>query len=116
MKHLNLSIILVNTLSSNFLSPVTLLPTRISNSSSALIDNIFCDVTFNSNIVSGNFTSTVSDHLPQFALIEDFFLQIHQNLNQIYLKEIGKILTKFCLFQILRMPTGMRSLMLTKKM
>ena len=38
-----------------------------------MIDNIFCNVTFNSNIISGNFASTVSDHLPQFAIIEDFF-------------------------------------------
>ena len=46
----------VDTLSSNFLSPLILLPTRISNSSSPLINNIFCNVTFNSNIISGNFT------------------------------------------------------------
>ena len=33
----------VDKLSSNFLSPLMLLPTRISNSSSTLIDNNFCD-------------------------------------------------------------------------
>ena len=37
------------------LSPLILLQIRISNSSSTLIDNIFCNVTFNSNIVSGKF-------------------------------------------------------------
>ena len=63
----------VDILSSNFLSPLILLPTRISNSSSTLIGNIFCNVTFNSNSISGNFISTVSGHLPQFAIIEDFF-------------------------------------------
>ena len=84
MKHLNLSIIFVDTFSSNSLSPLMLLPTRISNSSSTLIDNIFWNVTFITNIISGNFTSTVSDHLPQVAITEDFFLQIHQNLNQLY--------------------------------
>ena len=89
----------VDTLSSNFLSPLILLPRRISSSSSTLIDNIFRNVSFNSNIVLGNFTPTVSDHLPQFTI-----------------KEIGKIFTKICLFQILRMPTGKKSLMLTKKM
>ena len=46
----------VDTLSSNFLSSLILLPTRISNSSSTLINNIFCNVTFNLNIISGNFT------------------------------------------------------------
>ena len=59
--------------------------------------------------------STVSDHLHQFAILKDF-LQIHQNLNQISTKEIEKTLTKICLFQILKMPTGKKSFMLTKKM
>ena len=30
-------------------------------------------LTFNSNIISSNFTSTVFDHFPSFAIIEDFF-------------------------------------------
>ena len=55
----------VDIFSSNFVSPLTLLPTRISNSTSTLIDNIFCNVTFNSDIISENFTSAVSDHVPQ---------------------------------------------------
>ena len=54
----------VDTLSSNFLLPLMLLPTRITNSSSTLIDNILRNVTFNSNIISGNFTLAVSDNLP----------------------------------------------------
>ena len=57
-------------LSSNFLSPFILLPTRTFNSS--LINKIFCYVIFNSSIISGNFTSIVSDHLPQFAIIGGF--------------------------------------------
>ena len=57
-----------NTLSSNFLFLLILLPTGFSSSSSTLINNIFCDVTFNSNIISGNFMSMVSYHLPQFAI------------------------------------------------
>ena len=63
----------VGTLLSNFPSPLMLLPIRISNSSSTLINNIFCNVTFDSRIISGNFTSTVFGHLPQFAIIEFFF-------------------------------------------
>ena len=75
----------VDTLSSNFLSPLILLPTRISNSSSTLIDNIFCNVTFNSNITSGNFTSTVSDQLlPQFAIIQDFFAKSPKSISNIF--------------------------------
>ena len=74
----------VDTLSSNFLSLLILLPTRISNSSSTLIDNIFCNVTFNSNIISDNFTSTVSDHLPQFAITEDFFANSQRSKSNIF--------------------------------
>ena len=44
----------VDTLSSNSLSPFILPPTKISNSSSTLINNIFCNSTFNSNITSVN--------------------------------------------------------------
>ena len=72
------------TLSSNFLSPLILLPTRLSNSSSTLIENIFCKVTFNSNITSDNFTSTVSDHLPEFAIIEDFFANSPKSESNIF--------------------------------
>ena len=74
----------VDVLSSNFLSPLILLPTRISNSSSTLIDNIFCNVTFNSSIILGNFRSTVSDHLPQFAIIEDFFANSLKSKSNIF--------------------------------
>ena len=53
----------VDTLSSNFLSPLMLLPTIISTPPSTLIDNIFCNVTFNSNIANvfkfNDFFSTV---------------------------------------------------------
>ena len=75
----------VDTLSFNFLSPLILLPTRISNSSFTLIDNIFCNVTFNSNITSGNFISTVSDQLlPQFAIIQDFFAKSPKSKSNIF--------------------------------
>ena len=87
----------VDTLSSNFVSPLTLLPTRISNSTSTLIDSIFCNVTFNSNIISDNFTSTVSDHLPQFAITEDFFANSSKSKSNIF-KRNWKILTKICFF------------------
>ena len=50
-----------------------MLPIRISNSSTTLINNVFCNVTFTSNIISGNLTSTVFNDLSQIATIEDFF-------------------------------------------
>ena len=73
------------TLSSNFLSPLILLQPRISNSYSILIDNIFCNVNFNKNIISGNFTSTVF-HLPQFAIIENFFANSPKSESKIFIR------------------------------
>ena len=57
-----------NLVSSYNLLPYITLPTRITNSSRTLIDNIFTNST-STKIISGNLTSTVSDHLPQFFII-----------------------------------------------
>ena len=65
----------INTLSSNFLLPHILLPTRISKTST-LIDNIFSNSTALEEIESGNVTSTFSDHLPQVIFLKDFFSKI----------------------------------------
>ena len=64
-----------DTLSSNFLLPHILLPTRISKTST-LIDNIFSNSTSLEEIESGNVTSTFSDHLPQFIFLKYFFSKI----------------------------------------
>ena len=65
----------INTLSSNFLLPLIFLPTRISKTST-LIDNIFSNSTSLEEIESGNVTSTLSDHLPQFIFLPEFFSKI----------------------------------------
>ena len=65
----------IDTLSSNFLLPHILLPTRISKTST-LIDNIFSNSTSVEEIESGNVKSTFSDHLPQFISLKDFFSKI----------------------------------------
>ena len=57
-------------LSSYDFLPHIILPTRVTDISSTVIDNIF----FNSieyNIVSGNLTSSISDHFPQFLLLRN---------------------------------------------
>ena len=54
-------------LGSNLILPQILLPTRITDVSKTLIDNIFsspCD----SGTISGNFCHAISDHLPQFCI------------------------------------------------
>ena len=62
----------IDTLSSNFLLPHILLPTRISKTST-LIDNIFSNSTSLEEIKSVNVTSTFSDHFPQFIFLKYFF-------------------------------------------
>ena len=68
-------------LSNNFISHITL-PTRVTEKSATLIDNIFTN-NYEHNCVSGNITTYISDHLPQFFIIED--------LKQIPNKEIPTI-------------------------
>ena len=47
--------------------------TRISTTSKTLIDNIFSNIHTPSSL-SGNLTSSISDHLPQFLIVADIFL------------------------------------------
>ena len=51
-------------LNSFFLLPYILQPTRITERSATLIDNIFAN-TYSTNAISGNLVSKISDHLPQ---------------------------------------------------
>ena len=55
----------------NFLPQITL-PTRITQKAVSLIDNIFTNNNEN-KCYSGNITTSISDHLPQFLAIEDFY-------------------------------------------
>ena len=58
----------LDTLGAYQLLPTITLPTRITESSSTLIDNIFVSPTDCSS-VSGNLTVAISDHLPQFLIL-----------------------------------------------
>ena len=60
---------LENILSNNFIPHITL-PTRVTEKSATLIDNIFTN-NYEHNCVSGNITTYISGHLPQFLSIED---------------------------------------------
>ena len=55
-------------LTSNNFMPLINLPTRITPSTKTLIDNIFYNE-FSPDIISGNLTVGISDHIPQFSLI-----------------------------------------------
>ena len=56
-------------LTSNLFVPHIIHPTRITINTKTLIDNIFSNDPNFTQGVSGNFTFSISDHLPQFLLM-----------------------------------------------
>ena len=62
----------LDSLASNSFIPLILQPTRITSHSNTLIDNTFSNV-IDPDTISGNLTATISDHLPQFAIIPNMF-------------------------------------------
>ena len=73
----------LDSLASNSFIPLILQPTRITCHSNTLIDNIFSNV-IDSDITSGSLNATISDHLPQFAIIPNMFGNILGNNSNIY--------------------------------
>ena len=57
-------------LSHNFMPQITL-PTRVTGRTATLIDNILIK-SYKNKCTSGNTTTSISDHLPQFLIIENF--------------------------------------------
>ena len=55
----------LDSLASNSSMPYILQPTRITSHSKTLIDNIISNI-ISHEVISGNVTATISDHLPQF--------------------------------------------------
>ena len=53
---------------SNQLTPSILVPTKINTKRDTVIDNIFTNQ-INPDLISGNLTITISDHLPSFVLV-----------------------------------------------
>ena len=61
----------IDLLSSNGFRPLILQPTRVTTSSTTLIDNIYInDIEANSK--GGNVITLISDHFPQFCLVDIF--------------------------------------------
>ena len=83
----------LDSLASNSFIPLILQPTRITSHSNTLIDNIFSNV-IDPDIISGNLTATISDHLPQFAIIPNMFGKILGNKSNIYERGWSKVKRK----------------------
>ena len=81
-----------NIWTSHLFVPHITLPTRITSISKTLIDNIFSNDPDFANGVSGNFTISISGHLPQFLLMPDGFK--HPPKNIIYIDAQRTIIKK----------------------
>ena len=75
----------LDSLASNSLIPLILQPTRTTNHS-----NIFSNA-IEPDIISGNLTATISDHLPQFSIISNMFGNISDNKSNIYERDWSKL-------------------------
>jgi hypothetical protein len=78
-----------NALLTQNIVPTITLPTRITEHSVTLIDNIFMKIdasTIEDEILTGNIFSDISDHLPNFMLIK---LTMHQVKNKLQRPKIG---------------------------
>ena len=73
----------LDSLASNSFISLILQPTRITSHSNNLIDNIISNI-IDPDIISGNLTATISDHLPQLVIIPNMFGNILGNKSNIY--------------------------------
>ena len=71
------------------LLPHIVQPTRITNNSKTLIDNIYSNV-ISPNNISGNITATISEHLPQFLIAPDIFSKLPSTKLNIFERERSK--------------------------
>ena len=82
----------------NFFLPYISSPTRVTPRSQTLIDNIFSNI-IEDEIISGNITTTISDHYAQFTLFKNKTKS--QKINRLpSLPETIKHLIKKCLILI----------------
>ena len=73
----------LDSLSSHMFLPYIRQSTRIRDSSKILFDTIFSN-TLIENIISGNLTATISDHLPQSIIMPNIFSNAPSNKSDIY--------------------------------
>ena len=78
-------------------------PTRITDRSATIIDNIFAN-SFEHESISGNLFLEISDHLPQFSIIKKFHLdhEAFNNYKHNLMKISSKMIFKFKIGQTLK--------------
>ena len=72
-----------------------LLPTRISYNSKTLMNNIFCNITnpLVKSTMSRNISSSLSNHLPQFFILPEFFSNFPPTKNNIIFNDWKTLIT-----------------------
>ena len=75
---------------SNFLLPVISIPMKINTVNDTLIDNIFTNE-FHPDLISGNFTEDISDHLPSFLIIPIKNKEKLPKDHNIYTRDLNKV-------------------------
>ena len=79
----------LDSLASNSIIPYILQSARLTSHSKTLIDNIFSNI-LSSEIISGNLTATVSDHLPQFLFAHNILSNPFYNRSNIFERDWSK--------------------------
>ena len=79
----------LDSLASNSFIPYILHPTRITSHSKTLIDNIFSNY-ISHEIISGNITVTISDHLPQFSFVPNILSNPSTQKSNFYERDWSK--------------------------
>ena len=62
----------LDSLASSMFLPYIIQPTRVTSNSKTIIDNIFSNI-ISTDIIIGNLTVTISNHLPQFLIAPEIF-------------------------------------------
>ena len=81
----------LDSLASNSFIPYILQPTRITSHSKTLIDNIFSNI-ISHEVISGNITATISNHLPQFLFAPNALSKNSCQKSNIYERDWSKLI------------------------
>ena len=76
----------LDSLASNHYLPYIIQPSRHTSHARTLIDNIFSNIT-SKDIISGNITTTISEHLPQFLISPKAFANQTSNKCNVFERE-----------------------------
>ena len=79
----------LDSLAFNSIIPYTLQPTRLISHSKTLIDNMFSNI-LSSEIISGNLTATISDHLTQILFARNIHSNPSYNRSNIFERDWSK--------------------------